>query len=429
MTAVEKPVAGGDTSWFTQGRLGLMLHMGLYSVAGIEASWPLVQGLISYDEYAALAGAFNPQHYDPAAWAALAKEAGARYVVFTTKHHDGFSLFDTKLSDFSSVRTAAGRDLIRPYVEAVRAAGLRVGLYFSLPDWHHVDYPVVPTPLGSRPEKAWPPNVYHDIAAEPDRWQRYLVFMRGQLEELLTGYGAIDLLWFDGGWEQTLSAWNGYDLIRQIRQWQPGIIMNDRLNPSLMGVANTLDLGVSDYIQCEMALPAPTTSLPWERAMTINDSWSYKPVDVNYKSATTLLHYLVGSVAQGGTLLVDVGPSADGEIQGDFASRLRVIGAWLRRNGASVYGCGSAGLPPTAWRDPLTRDGSMLYVHVFGAPPDDLVEVSDLTERVLEATVLATGEPLEWSQQIAQYFGSFLRLRLPAAYRDPYDTVIALRLG
>jgi len=418
----------GDTTWFKEARFGLMMHWGLYSVIGIEASWPLVHGEISYADYAALTAGFNPTHYDPAAWAALATEAGARYVVLTTKHHDGFALWETKLSDFSAPHTPAGRDLIRPYVEAVRAAGLKVGLYFSLPDWHTADYPVTPTPLGTRPEKAQPPDAYTSIAADPARWERYLTFMRGQLEELLTQYGQIDLLWFDGGWEHTIEEWRGYELVEQIRAWQPHIIINDRLNPSPQGVATTLDHGLSDYVQCEMALPAPQTEEAWERAISISDGWSYKPADYNYKSSATIIRYLVDGVSENGTLLLDFGPMADGRVQGEFTSRLRVVGEWLQRNGGSIYGAGR-GLPQTSYGGPSTRNGEMLYLHVFGSPAQGAVEVRDLTERVLEATVLGSGRPLEWEQQINPYFGTHLRVHLPAAYLDPYDTVIALRLA
>jgi alpha-L-fucosidase len=418
----------GDTTWFVHDRLGLMMHWGLYSVIGIEASWPLMHGDISYDEYAALAGAFNPTHFDPDAWATLAKEAGAGYVVLTTKHHDGFALWDTKFSDFSAPKSAAGRDFIGPYVEAVRKAGLKVGLYFSLPDWHEPSYPVTPTPLGTRPEKAWPPNAYHSIAEDPARWQQYLTFMNGQLRELLTNYGQIDLLWFDGGWEHTIEEWQAYDLVKMIRELQPTLIMNDRLNPSPAAVATTLDHGLSDYVQCEMALAAPDTQEPWERAISISDGWSYKPADHGYKSATTLIRYLVEGVAKNGTLLVDFGPMPDGRVQGDFVSRLRVIGDWLRQNGESIYGAGPA-MAGLIYRDPVTLRGDTLYLHVFGAPADGLVEVLNLGRTVLDARILATGRPLEWEQQIDLYFGTNLRVHLPASYRDPYDTVIALTLA
>jgi alpha-L-fucosidase len=417
-----------DTSWFTQGRLGLMLHRGLYSVIGIEASWPLVQGQISYAEYEALAGSFKPARYDPAAWARTAREAGATYVVLTTKHHDGFALWDTQYSDFSAPRQAAGRDLIAPYVEALREEGLRVGLYFSLPDWHTPDYPVTPTPLGTRPEKAWPPNAYMSIAEAPERWQRYLNFMHGQLRELLTNYGRIDLIWFDGGWEHSREEWQAVDLVKMVRSLQPDVVINDRICPDLRGVATTVDPDVADYIQCEMALPAPQTHDPWERAISINDSWSYKPSDTHYKSSAVLIRYLAETVGQNGTLLLDVGPSADGDIQGEFTSRLRVVGDWLRRHGESIYGAG-AGPAQMSSLGPATANGDLLYVHVLGAPPEDTVEVRGLSRRVLEGSLLDSGRPLEWEQQVDVYFGSFLRVHLPPAYRDPHDTVIALRLA
>ena len=195
---------------FRDARFGMFVHWGPYSLKGFEASWPLVWGQISYADYHALADRFAPRRYDPRRWAELARAAGMRYAVLTSKHHDGYALFDTALSDYSAPKTAAGRDLVRPFVEAFREAGLLVGFYFSLCDWHHPDYPAAiadPNRSHWRPPEALPPNAPASIEADPARWQTYLAFLHGQVRELLTNYGPIDLLWFDGQWEHTAAEW------------------------------------------------------------------------------------------------------------------------------------------------------------------------------------------------------------------------------
>jgi alpha-L-fucosidase len=418
----------GDTSWFTRGRFGMMLHWGAYSVAGIEASWPMMRGDLSYARLEELARQFKPTAYDPEAWACLAKEAGACYVVLTTKHHEGFALWDSQLSDFTAPRWAGTPDLIKPYADAVRAAGLKVGFYFSLPDWHHPDYPVTPTILGTRPEQARPPGYYTSIEDDPARWQRYLDFMHGQLEELMTNYGQVDEIWFDGGWEHTVEEWQGRELMRKIRQWQPQVIVNDRLNPPREAViATKVDPELSDYIQPEMALPAPVTTDPWERVTTIADSWSWKPDDYHYKSAATLVRQLVQTVSEGGVMLLDFGPRADGSVAGAFSSRLRVVGDWLQRNQDSIVGAGpAAGGKSDAL---LTSAGDRLFVHVVGAPPEETVTVEGLVQEVTDVRLLDGGRPLQWEQTLNPYYGSYLKIQIPERLQDPLGTVLAVTLS
>lgn len=415
----------GDTTWFTHGRFGMMMHWGAYSVAGIEASWPMMRGTLSYAELEALAKRFDPSAYDPEAWARLAKDAGACYVVLTTKHHEGFALFDTALSDFSAPKQAGTQDLVRPFAEAVRKEGLKVGFYFSLPDWHHPDYPVSPTILGTRPEQARPPGYYTSIAEDPARWERYIQFMHGQLEELMTNYGQVDEIWFDGGWEHTVEEWQGRELMRKIRGWQPQVIVNDRLNPPKDSIiATKIDPELSDYIQTEMALPPPVTTDPWERVTTIADSWSWRPDDYHYKSASTLLRQLVETASLGGVMLLDFGPRADGSVAGAFSSRLRVMGDWLRRNQDAVVGAGPAAGATS--RELLTRNGDRLFASVFGAPQEATVQVDGLTETVTDVRLLDGGRPLEWEQEVNAYYGSYLRVALPPALQDPLGTVLAI---
>jgi len=407
-------------SWFQDARFGMFIHWGSYSLKGFEASWPLIYGDIVYADYDALADRFDPQHYDPTAWAALAKAAGMRYIVLTTKHHDGFALYDTQLSDYSTLKRAAKRDLIRPYVEAVRAAGLKVGFYFSLCDWHHPDYPIEVIPTGAvsrRPNAAVPPGAPESIAADPKRWERYIDFMHGQVRELLTNYGRIDLLWFDGQWEHTADEWRSAELVAMIRELQPGIIINDRLaDPSL-----------GDYSTPEQFVPVELLNRPWETCMTINETWAYNPRDRAYKSSSELIATLAEVVAKGGTFLLNVGPTPQGEIPPEFASRLRVLGDWLQRNGESIYGAGR-GLQPGAYYGPSTATAEALYLHVVGYPSDGVIRVRGLDKRAKHVTVLGSGQPLEFDQHSGALEQGLLRIFLPSASLEPYVTVIKITI-
>ncbi len=415
-------------SWFREARYGLMIHWGSYARLGMEAAWPLVWGAISYRDYEALADRFNPRRYDPAAWAALAVDAGIKYAVFTTKHHDGFAMYDTQLSDYSAPKRAAGRDLVRPYVEAFRAAGLRVGLYFTLPDWHHPDYPVGivnPLPRRMRPSSALPLDPPASIEAAPERWARYLEFMHGQVRELCTLFDQLDLLWFDGHWEHTADEWRARELVAMIRALQPEIVINDRLGEE----------GIGDYGTPEQFVPIEPMDGDWETCMTINETWAYNPTDRAYKSCAELIATLVEVVSKGGNLLLNVGATPDGEIPPEFASRLRVVGEWLRKNGESIYGAGR-GLPLGACHWPTTAKGDALYLHVLGRPAGNIVRVLALDRRVLDVRLPATGQALEWEPDRAHPrdalrnppHASPLRIHLPVTWLDPYDTVIKVEL-
>lgn len=407
------------TERFRDARFGMFIHWGSYSLKGFEASWPLVRGEISHADYDALADQFDPQRYDPAAWAALAKAAGMRYAVLTTKHHDGFALFDTRLSDYSAPQRAAGRDLVREYVDAFRANGIMVGFYFSLCDWHHPDYPA--TLSGSRsglnrPPHALPPGVPESIAADPERWERYLAFMHGQVRELVTMYGP-DLLWFDGQWEHTAEEWRAAELVEMIRELQPEIVINDRLADPMLG----------DYATPEQHVPVTSPERPWETCMTINETWGYNPRDRAYKPARELIATLAEVCSRGGNFLLNVGPTPAGEIPPEFASRIRVIGEWMARNGESIFAPGS-GLPAGAYYGPSTGSDDAIYLHVLGRPGGDTLVVRGVGRRVTNATVLATGQPLEYDQHSGHLEQGLLRVGLPEGLLDPHDTVVKLDL-
>lgn len=407
-------------AWFRDARFGLFLHWGSYALKGFEASWPLVRGEISYADYDALADRFDPQKYDPVVWAGLAKAAGMRYAVLTTKHHDGFALYDTQLSDYSAPRRAAGRDLVTPYVEAFRAAGLRVGFYFSLCDWHHPDYPVAtsdPRAISVRPAQAVPPGAPESIASDPERWERYLAFMHGQVRELCTRFGKIDLLWFDGHWEHTAEEWRARELVQMIRELQPEIVINDRLADPELG----------DYATPEQFVPVLSPDRPWETCMTINETWGYNPRDRAYKSTAELIATLAETTAKGGNFLLNIGPTADGEIAPEFASRMQLIAAWMERNREAIDGAGP-GLPPGAYYGPSTAKPDAIYLHVLGSPADGVVRVRGLGRRATRVTVLSTGWPLEFDQHGGHLEQGMLRIGLPPSCLEPLNTVIKVQV-
>jgi len=404
---------------FRDAHFGLFVHWGSYSLKGFEASWPLVWGEISYEEYAALAREFNPTKYDPTEWAALAKAAGMRYVVLTTKHHDGYALFDTALSDYSAPKTAPGRDLVREYVDAVRAAGLMIGFYFSLCDWYHPDYPAKTLrPHMDRHPQAVPPGAPESIEADPARWARYLEFMHGQVRELLTNYGTIDYVFFDGQWEHTAKEWKAEELLAMMHELQPEIVVNDRLNaPGRLG-----DIGTP-----EQYVPVAGWDRPWETNMTINETWAYNPKDRAYKPARELVATLAEVSAKGGNFLLNVGPTPEGEIPVEFASRLRVVGEWMERNGESIFAPG-AGLPPGSFYGPTTGGDDAVYIHVLGRPGGDQVLVRGMEgRRVAEATLLSDGRALEFDLHRGHLEQGAVRVVLPDAWLDPLDTVVKLR--
>ncbi len=385
--------------WFHQARFGMFIHWGLYAIPA-RGEWVMYRERIPAEEYAELANKFNPKKFDADAWASLAKEAGAKYVVLTTRHHDGFCLFDSKVSDFTSVTTAAKRDFVAEYVKAVRKAGLKVGLYYSLVDWRFAG------PL--------------DPEADAKGLKAMVKQAHEQVRELLTNYGKIDLMWFDGGWiprftgEEIARFWGARKLLAMIRELQPGIIVNNR-----SGLEADLDTP-------EQHVTASAPGRAWESCMTMGDRWGWGYVhnNPNFKTVTQLIQHLVTAASGEGNYLLNVGPKADGTIRKDEVTRLRAIGRWLAVNGESIYGsercpfgAGNVGI--------TTAKGNSAYIHVFRWPKQGEVTVPGIKNKIKSAKVLATG------QKAKVVTGSNCRTFfkcLPKTPPDPYDTVIKLVL-
>ena len=353
--------------WYTQARFGMFLHWGLYSIPA-RGEWMRSFEKLTDEEYGKYFEEFNPVDYDPKKWAKLAKKAGMKYMVLTAKHHDGFCLFDSGYTDFKATNTKCGRDLIKEYVEAVRAEGLKVGLYYSLLDWHHEDYPHFSD--GAHP--------MYQNPAYPDEgrvWERYVEYLHNQVRELCTNYGKIDILWFDYSFgEYSGEKWGATRLVNMVRQLQPGVIIDNRLEVSGSGLGSLASGNPlpyhGDFVSPEQIIPQEGirdingNPLIWEACFTMNDSWGYNLKDKYFKPASMLIRKLVECVSKGGNMLLNVGPDARGNFPEESVSRLKEIGKWMEKNGESIYGCGMSDIPrPDFGR--ITQKGNKLYYHIF----------------------------------------------------------------
>lgn len=417
--------------WFSDARFGMFIHWGLYSIPA-RGEWIRSYERITNEDYQKYFEEFNPTRFNPAEWAQIAKNAGQKYAVLTAKHHEGFCVFDSKLTDYKATNTPAKRDLFREYVEAFRAAGLKVGLYYSLLDWHHPDYPV----KGDKhhPQRDLPED--SPIKSEPRKFSRYVDYLHGQVRELLTNYGRIDVLWFDFSYDQLAGeAWRAKELVAMIRSLQPHIILNNRLlagheNPDKRNALGDLHTP-EQIIPAQGVKHADGSDALWEACVTMNNNWGYHKDDSHYKTPAQLLHMLVECVSKGGNLLLNVGPTAKGQIPPDSIAHLSMLGRWLDLNGESIYHCTRAPLAKPDWgRYTLSADGKTLYAHIFEKPIGP-VALAGLAGKVSSARTLHDGAEINVSMpwnvagNTTDVFLNFHSPILP----DPLDTVVALRLS
>jgi alpha-L-fucosidase len=375
----------------------MFIHWGIYAIPA-QGEWYRSQKKVSVETYEQYFKEFNPSSCDIRSWARAAKNAGMRYMVLTAKHHDGFCLFDSKLTDYKSTNTKAKRDFIREYVEAAREEGLKVGLYYSLLDWHHLDYP-------KYGDMFHPMRDNEAFKNEKIDFNRYLEYMHGQVEELVSGYGKIDVLWFDFSYgNMSGDTWRAEELVRMVRRYQPDVIMDNRLEAS-EGTHGSLLLenpGITagDFVSPEQSLPErgivdlAGRPVPWELCTTINNCWGYKSGDHLYKSASILIHKLVECVSKGGNMLLNVGPDAQGRFPPESMKVLEGIGDWMEKNGESIYGCGEAGLPRPDWGR-WTRKGNIVYAHLFEEPIGPIPLTGIGREQVKSVRLLRDGSEVK----------------------------------
>ncbi|MFW6155399.1 MAG: alpha-L-fucosidase [Planctomycetota bacterium] len=421
----------GDTSWFTHDRFGLFIHWGLYALAA-RHEWVKSHEQMTDEQYARYFERFDPDLYDPRAWARAAREAGMKYFVVTTKHHEGFCLWDSTLTDYKAPNTSAGRDLLRPMVEAFRDEGLRVGFYHSLIDWHHPDYVIDPY---NHPQKTHPERERMNAGRDQANYADYL---HGQVRELLTEFGPIDILWTDFSFAtdqpegKGRDAWRSEELYAMIRELQPNIILNDRLD-----LDEGWDIKTPEQYQPRGWFRVDGRPVVWEACQTFSGSWGYHRDEATWKSPEQLVRMLIDTVSTGGNLLLNVGPTARGEFDGRALERLSAMGGWMKRHSRAIYGCTQA---PDEFRTPrdcrltYNPETRRLYVHVF-AWPTRLLHLNGFAGRVKYAQLLHDGSEVlfglsrEATVQRVDMGTDTVTLRLPVRKPDVVVPVIELFLA
>lgn len=395
--------------WFADAKLGIFIHWGIYAVNGIDESWSFYNKKISHADYMKQLNGFTASRYNPEEWASLIKESGARYAVMTTKHHDGVALWATRQNHFNVVKnTPAKRNVLTPFYKALDKAGIRRGAYFSLIDWSHPDYP------GFLKDS----NRYK-IADDPQRWQRFLKFYQAQIGEINAAYKP-DLWWFDGDWEHSADEWQSAKVRNEILQQAPDAIINGRLQ------------GYGDYETPEQNFPVSRPKYNWwELCMTINNNWGYQPKDTAWKTPFEIITLFADVVSNGGNLLLDIGPKADGTIPPEEVHVLKELGKWNKKHGEAIFGS-VPGLPQGHFYGPstLSKDSSTLYLFLPGGTAGDVM-VKGLSSVIKDVQVLGTSQHLQpkvvgkisWSPVPGLVF-----LNVPEAVKDRYMTVLKLTL-
>lgn len=399
--------------WFQDAKFGLFIHWGVYSVLG-RGEWVMNNEKIPINEYEKLPARFNPTEFDAAAWVALAKAAGMKYITITSKHHDGFAMFDSKVSDWNIVaRTPYKKDPLKMLADECHKQGIKLFFYYSQLDWHNPDYfPRHYTGVGytGRPESG--------------DWNKYLDYMDAELSELLTNYGEIDGIWFDGMWDREEADWRLGKTYSLIHKLQPQALVgsNHHLKP----------FAGEDFQMFEKDLPGQKTtgfndkqeigSLPLETCETINGAWGYNAKDKNFKSTKALVQYLAKAAGNNANFLLNIGPKPDGTIQPEFVERLHQMGQWLAKYGDAFYGTRGGPFTPRPW-GVTTQKGNKVYLHILDWPDESLV-LPRIPKQIRSARFLKDGSKVDFTQN--KY--GFL-VKIPETERDEYDTIIEIQLA
>lgn len=394
--------------WFADAKLGIFIHAGIYAVDGIDESWSFHNKKISYANYMKQLSGFTLKNYDPAAWASLIESSGAKYAVVTTKHHDGVAMYDTKMNDLSSVKaTPAKKDMIQPFFEELRKRNIKTGAYYSLIDWSHQDYP------GFIKDSS-----RYQVKNDYERWNRFRNFFQGQIKEISNQFNP-DLWWFDGDWEHSAEEWESEKVRNMILTKNPNAIINGRLQ------------GYGDYATPEQNFPV---SRPkdnwWELCMTTNDNWGFHH-DNNWKTPYEVITIFVDAVANGGNLLLDMGPMEDGTIPAEQVTVLKELGAWNKKNGEAIFNT-IGGIPQGHYYGPstLSKDSTQLYLFVHGKNSGQLM-LKGLENKIKDITVL--GSSIQPTHKIVGKISwsavpGLVYINLPELALDKYVTVIKLTL-
>lgn len=406
---------------FQNDKFGMFIHWGASSVLG-SGEWVMNQRNIQVKEYHRLINIFNPQNFDAAKWVATAKAAGMKYITFITRHHDGFSNWDTKESDWKITKTPYGKDALRQLADECHKQGIKLYCYYSLLDWYRSDYQYETGKTGKGTGRK-----------QKSDWESYIRFMKAQLTELLTNYGEISGIWFDGHWDQpdndvdkklnSKVNWHYDEIYELIHRLQPQCLISN--NHHLMPIPG------EDFQAFEKDLPGHNTSgfgglsvsqLPLETCETMNDSWGFNITDRNYKSSKNLIQYMVKAACYNANFLLNVGPMPDGTIQPEFTDTLAVMGKWLQQYGAAVYGTRGAVTTPKSWGG-FTQKGNTLYMHILQKPEADFIFIPELKQKIKKATSFDGKTDVKFKQQPE---GTFIYLN--GINWNDVDTILELQL-
>lgn len=408
--------------WWREARFGLFIHWGLYAIPAGKwgdknhyGEWIRHEAQIPLPEYEKLLNQFNPVKFNAKEWVKMAKEAGMKYIVITSKHHDGFCLFDSKVTEWDVMSTPFKRDILKELSETCKEEGIKMCFYYSIMDWHHPDY---------LPRREWEKEHRPEGNANFDR---YIEYMKAQLKELIDNYGPLGILWFDGEWEDTWTYEKGVDLCNYVRSLQPDIIVNNRVDKSRSGMAGfSKGESVADYGTPEQEVPDKgLPDVDWETCMTMNKHWGYNEDDKFYKSTKALIQLLVDIVSKGGNFLLNVGPMANGEFPPESVQRLQEIGQWMKVNSESIYGTTASPFEKPSWgrytKKKIDNGKTLLYAHIFNYEPETKIKIPIDKKPTKVWLLKSPSEKVNYSHK-----GRKLVIKLPKIEPDPYNTVIAI---
>lgn len=395
--------------WFEDAKLGIFIHWGIYAVNGISESWSFHNKRISHTDYMAQLKGFTGDHYNPQEWADLIKESGARYAVITTKHHDGVALWNTKQNDLNVVKkTPFHKDALAPFYDALRKDGIKCGAYFSILDWSNANY------TGFLKDSS-----RYKIENNPERWKKFQQFYKGQLTEIMQQFHP-DLIWFDGDWEHNADEWDALNVRKLLLSYNPNVIINGRL------------AGYGDYDTPEQNFPVSRPAYKWwELCMTTNESWGYQPKDTKWKTPYEIITIFVDAVANGGNLLLDIGPKADGTIPQEQISILQELGKWNKKNGEAIFGT-VPGLPLGHFYGPTTmsKDSTTLYLFLYGKMNGQVL-LKGVRNSIKNISVVGSNMPLKYKVVGKIDWSSvpgLIYIDVPQEANDPYVTVLKVQL-
>lgn len=406
---------------FQDEKFGLFIHWGIFSVMG-NGEWVMNNENIPAKSYMKLVDFFNPQAFDAHTWVSMAKSAGMKYITLITRHHDGFSLWNTKLSSYNVMNTPYKKDVVKMIADECHKQGIKLCLYYSLLDWNREDYPHETGRTGQKAGRRGKGDYPH-----------YLEFMKGQLTELLTGYGEISGIWFDGHWDQTKPEgeadrssrinWRYDEIYSLIHRLQPQCLIgnNHHLTPFPGEDFQMFERDLPGENKSGLSFQTASDRLPLETCETMNNSWGFNIKDTTYKLVKQLVHYLVGAAGRNANFLLNVGPMPNGKIQPEFADTLQKVGAWLQQYGESVYGTRGGPMQPQDW-GVITARGNILYVHLLKKPASETITVEGISGKVVRCEELSQHIPVKYQQDKSGH----LMLSTRELATDSIDTVIRL---